>query len=468
MMHAPAYQMGGGLMPSQNFIPSQPVGHYLQSGYVPPTIWQAINSLTPGLHRAAIEQRAVYGSTYEAILANLLGKVSFAAASNFRIRGHNGKPMPLALQIYLSARPLSGKTDAHDRYIAPINEAMKGWKKSWLFNNVTPAASRRKMRAGSVLVMVSMDEGRGYLARQFSRVFDDLNDHYAGKQSGFDRADDDDEALADAKNSVVFVVSMNAQSDAVRKWLDEYGQEALSTGYLFRLLMLQTEETAVEGAGRLQPEVALLDYDQVIVEMVASGRIKLTKMEANQLPVIDVTLEAEQLLPPALERHMQMASPFMSAADARTFAVRLSANTRRIAGCMHAYERYEGAVSADTMTRAITIAECFAAHWLAMVFPPKPLPAAMQRGQRLLDYLYDCARRAGGHFPSCRKSDLEVLAPNFGWTKAEMTEAITAICERGVAQVVPRIENGRRVVKFELINNPVGLQQFHCGPPQLL
>lgn len=462
-------QNGGGSMPSQNFVQSQPAGHYPQSSYVPPTITQAINSLTPGLYRAAIEQRAIYGSTYEAILANLLGKVSLAAACNFRIRGHNGKPMSLALQIYLAARPLSGKTDAHDRYIAPIDEAMKGWKKSWLFNNVTPAASHRKMRAGSVLVMVSMDEGRGYLARQFSREFDDLNDHYAGKQSGFDRADDDDEALADAWDSVVFVVSMNAQSDALRKWLDEYGHEALRTGYLFRLLMLQTEETAVEGAGRRQPEVALLDYDQVIVEMIASGRIKLTKMEASQLPVIDVTPEAEQLLHPALERHMQMASSFMSAADARTFAVRLSANTRRIAGCMHAYERYEGAVSADTMTRAITIVECFAAHWLVMVFPPQPLPESMQRGQRLLDYLYDCARRAGGHWPSCRKSDLEALAPNFGWTKGEMVEAITVICAHGFAQVVPRIENGRRVVKFELISNPLVFQQAQWGSsPRLI
>lgn len=459
-MSIPAYN-GGGTMPSQNFIQSQ-------SGYVPSTIWQAINSLTPGLYRAAIEQRAICGSTYEAILANLLGKVSFAAASNFRIRGHNGKPMPLALQIYLSARPLSGKTDAHDRFNAPVSEGMKGWKKSWLFNNVTPAASRRKMRAGSVLVMVSMDEGRGYLVRQFSREFDDLNDHYAGKQSGFDRADDDDETLADAPDSVVFVLCVNVQSDASRKWLDEYGPEALDSGYLFRVLMLETEETAVEGAGRLQPEAALLDYDQVIVEMIASGRIKLTNMGANQLPVLDFTPEAEQLLRPALERHMQMASPVMSAADACTFAVRLSVNIRRIAGCMHAYERYEGAVSVDTMTRAITIAECFAAHWLAMVFPPKPLSGAMQRGQRLLNYLYDCARRAGGHFPSCRKSDLEALAPNFGWTKGEMAEAITTICAHGWAQVGPRIEHGRRVVKFELIKNPTGFQQFDWTAPQQL
>lgn len=453
MMHAPAYQVGGGYMPSQpGFLPQTQASHH------PLPITQAIYALTPKLFRVASELRAIYGSTDGAILTNLLGKVSFAAASNFRIRGHNGKAVQLGLHIVFAGRTLSGKTDTHDRLIAPIIEAMKGWNKSWRFDNVTPATLQRKMRSGSVLAMLSMAEGRGYLRRQLSRAFQELNELHDGCLPGFDRADDDDAMTTDAPDSVVFVVSVNAQNDAMRTWLQHFGQEAIESGYLFRKLMLQTEETAVEGAGSQQPEVALLDYDHEMVEMMAAGMVKLVKQSASQLPVIEVMPEAEQLLRPALDHFMQMASPFLSANDARAFAVRLSANTRRIAGCMHAFERYEGAVSANTMARAITIAECFASHWLAMVFPPKPMPDAEQRGLRLLQYLLGLADRYGVWVH--RKSDLEALAPNFGWTKAEMSAAIVLICGHGLARVVPRNENGNRVVNVELANNAAAFQQL--------
>lgn len=450
MINAPAYGIGGGFMPSQHFTPQQPVDHP-PFAYCAPTVWQAINALTPSLFRAATEQRTIYGSTNEAILANLLAKVSFAAASNFRIRGHNGNAMSLALHIRFAGRTLSGKTDTHDRLVAPIVEAMKGWKPRWLFNNTTPAALQRKLRAGSVLALLSMAEGRGHLEQALSRAFHELNELHDGNLPGFDRADDE-EALFNVPDSVVFVSCVNAQGDANRAWLDKYGADAIGSGYLFRLMMLQSEETAVEGARGLQPEVALLDYDQRMVELIADGRIKLRRMPANRLPVIDVMPEAEQLLKSALDRFMWMASPVLSPDDARVFAVRLSANTRRIAGGMHTYEGYKDAVSADTMARAVTIAECFATHWLATVFPPKPLAESMRLGQRLLYELCALARSTGER--SWREADVVSQAPNFGWSKAQMKEAIKSICGAGFAEVVVRTEKGRRVIKLGLLVSP--------------
>ncbi|WP_158898894.1 DUF3987 domain-containing protein [Burkholderia sp. L27(2015)] len=444
-MHYPVNPFGGGFMPSQTPVANP------RFGYGPTLTSQAINALTPTLFRAAIEQRAIFGSTEEAILANLLGATSFAAAGNSRIRGHNGKPMLLGLHIRFVGPPLSGKTDAHDRSNNPIDEGMRGWKKTWRFSNVRPPTLIRKIRGGAVFSMLSMSEGRAHLGDPLSFEFALLSDLYDGQVPAFSRADDDDDAVANAPDSAIFVKCVNVQSDRHREWLKKHGEEATGSGYQYRELVLETDQRAVEGVGRQQPEVALLEYDRRIGELIASARRKLEAMSASQLPVIDVPLESEQILRQALEHFRGMARLFLPLNEVEVFAVRLAANTRRIAGCMHVFEGYEGGVSADTMVRAVTIAECFGAHWLASVFPPKPIPEAVQRAQHLLDSLRAWARQAGVQFPSWKKSDIEVWAPNFGWTRAEMNEAIMWICEQGFAQVVPRTEKGRRVVKLELI-----------------
>ncbi|MFM0645281.1 DUF3987 domain-containing protein [Paraburkholderia bryophila] len=465
-MISPAYLPGGGFMPSPNIGPQLQLKNHLPAGYLAPSLHQAISALTPRMYRAAHECHAIYGAGYGAVLANLLGKVSFAVSGNFRIRGHNGKSMPLSLHIRFAGARLSGKTEAHDRFVAPINEAMKPWKKRWLFKNVLPPTLIRKIRAGAVWSMLSMSEGRGHLADTLSRAFDDLSDLYESKIPPFDRGDDDDEDLVEhAPDSAIFVTGVNVQDDKNREWLDKYGKEAIESGYLLRLLMMESDELAIEGAGEQQPECALLDYDRRTVELIGSGLIKLRDTPANRLPEIKVEPVAEQILRQARERFKFMASAMLSERDTIVFAVRLAANARRIAGCMHVFENYEGSVSADTMMRAVTIAEFFASCWLATVFPPKPVPAVVQRAQHFLNYLHGCARQAGLQALSCRKADIEALAPNFGWSKAELVEVITWICGQGFAQVVPRIENGRRVVKFELTTNLGGVFPGHQGYP---
>lgn len=467
-MSVPVYPYGGGFVPSQILVPQQQVGQ-LPTGCGGPATWQAINALTPTLFRIASEQRAIYGTASEAILVNLLGKISFAASGNFRIRGHHGKVMPLILHLRYAGPPLSGKSDARDRFRAPIVEGMAGWKKSWQFENVTPPALLRKIRNGAVYAMLGTAEGRGHLgdnaSGQLSRSFENLNDLYDGHVPVFDRADDNDEKMVvNAPESAIFVICVNTQNDKHRAWLDKNAKDAIESGNLYRLMMMVGDQIAVEGAGSQQPEMALLDYDQRMVELLASARHNLKAMPVSRLPVIEVLPESEEILRRAQERFVQMASAVLSPNHALAFAVRLAANTRRIAGCMHVFERYDGALSVDTMTRAATIAECFAAHWLASVFPPKPVSEVMHRGQRLLDALYDWARNMP--HPSWRKSDVVALAPNFGWSEAEMKKAITTICGNGLAQVMTRIEGGRRVIVLELARTRATLFQ-PTGQPWL-
>lgn len=467
-MLSPTQYVGGGFMPSPNFGPPSQLKNHLPPGYVAPSLHQAISALTPRMYRAAQECHAIYGAGYGAILTNLLGKVSFAVSGNFRIRGHTGRSMPLSLHIRFAGARLSGKTEAHDRFIAPIDAAMKGWKKPWLFSNVLPPTLVRKIRGGAVLAMLSMQEGRGHLDGSLSRSFDDLSDLYEAKIPPFARADDDDEDLIEhAPDSAIFVTCVNVQDDKNREWLDKYGKSAIESGYLLRLLIMESDELASEGTGEHQPEFALTAYDDRIAELIATGLARLKDAPVSQLPEIKVAPEAEQVLRQALERFKFMASAMLSQRDSIVFAVRLAANARRIAGCMHVFEGYDGTVSPDTMARAVMMAEFFGERWLAVVFPPKPVPEAEQRGQRLFDYLCAVASKAGWHEPSARESDIKALAPNFGWSKAEMGEAMTWVCGRGFARVVPRIENGRRVVKFELLVSPSGFMPAHQGyPPQ--
>ncbi|MDR5855505.1 DUF3987 domain-containing protein [Caballeronia sp. LZ062] len=463
-MNHPAYPTGGGFMPSPNFGPKSQLKNHVPPGYVAPSLQLAISALTPRMYRAAHECCTIYGAGYGAVLANMLGNVSFAVAGNFRIRGHNGRSMPLSLHIRFAGAPLSGKTEAHDRFIAPIEEAMKGWKKPWLFSDVRPPTLVRKTRAGSVLTMLSMQEGRGHLDGPLSRSFQDLSDLYDAKIPPFARADDDDDHLIEhAPNSAIFVTCVNVQDDKNREWLDKYGKSAIESGYLFRLLMMESDELATEGTAEHQPEFALRDYDDRIVELITNGMIKLRDTPVNRLPEIMVEPATEHVLRQAQERFRFMASATLPERDVIVFGVRLAANARRIAGCMHVFEHYEGPVSADTMSRAAMIAEYFGACWLATVFRPKPLPEADQRGGHLLEYLCSCARQVGQQMLSCRKADIEALAPNFGWSKANIGEAITWMCGHGFAHVVPRIENGRRIIKLELIVNHGEFLPGHQG-----
>ncbi|WGS50109.1 YfjI family protein [Paraburkholderia sp. D15] len=354
---------------------------------------------------------------------------------------------------------MSGKSEAHVRFNAPIVAAMKGWRRRWLFDNVLPPTLLRKIRTGSVLTLLSMAEGRGHLGGPLGRSFQDLSDLYDSNMPSFDRANDDDDDLVEhALDSAILVKCVNVQDDAHREWLDKYGQSAIASGYLFRLLMMESNELAVEGADEQQTEFELLDYDQRIAELIESGLNKLKHMPVNRLPEIKVESAAEQILRQSQKRFEFMASAVLPERDAIVFAVRLAANARRIAGCMHVFEGYEGTVSPETMARAVTIAEHFGACWLATMFPSKPMPDAVQRGQRLLDTLHNWARQAGMWAPNWREADVVATAPNFGWSKSEMKAAITWICGQGFARVVPRTENGRRVIKLELISNTVALQ----------
>ncbi len=464
MMYAPDYGNEDFMYTRRPGLTLQPLGH-LPEGYRARNASQAINALTESLYRVARECCDIYGAGPSTVLANLLGSVSYAAASNSRTGDGKGRSNPLTLFIHHAAEPLSGKSTTFDRLSDPIVKATKGSKACRSFDDITLPALRRKLRAGAVLSRLGTAEALGYFKSQLSHTYAPLNELHDGKVPPLDRADDDENISVDAPDTAIFVICVNVQVEAYRRWLAKHADDAIASGYLFRVLITETGELANEGSGGQQPEVALVDYDKRIGQLIASARANLETMSVSQLPVLEAEAEAEKILRDSIEHFEYMASVALPGRNALVFAVRLIANARRIAGCMHVFEGYEGLVSVETARRALTIAEYFGAQWLATVFPPKPLPEAMLRAQRLLDFLYERRYQNYRQSGSWRKAELQKMAPNFGWTPAQMNEAIRWICGQKLAQVVTRIENGRSVDMLELIMHSLPYQLDHRNEP---
>lgn len=403
---------------------------------------EATESLTPRLFGAAQEVCVIYGTAPAAVLANLLAAAAFVAAGSYRICDHRGNSMSLSLQVDFVGLPLNGKSDALKRLTSPIRECMRGWPHKWLFANITPSALNRCILKGTTYGFLCMDEGMSFLKSSLSSSFDLLNNLADGVVPSFMRSEDVRSTGAIAPESIIFGTCVNTQPIFYTPWLKKHREEALGSGCLYRKLIFRSDEKAERGT-HLQPERALYDYDLRVTEIAAEALQRLQTMEPSQLPALPVSSEAEQILAQAIARYCHFAQAQLSPREAEVFAIRLAANVRRIAGVMHVFENYAGAVSAETMTRAVTIGEFAAVCWIEEVFPYVPPPQMILDSYQLERFLQSCGGRMA-------RTDLHAFAPNFGWEEKRMAEAILALCGSGRALSGPRIDRGRSRVTIEL------------------
>lgn len=428
---------------AQSFGPGFSAGHSLQlNGRLFASIKEATESLTPRLFGAAQEVCLIYGTAPAAVLANLLAAAAFVAAGSYRICDHRGNSMSLSLQVDFVGLPLNGKSDAFNRLTSPIRECMRGWPHKWLFANITPSALNRCILKGTTYGFLGMDEGMSFLKSSLSSSFDLLNNLADGVVPSFMRSEDVRSTSAMAPESIIFGTCVNTQPIFYTPWLKKHREEALGSGCLYRKLIFRSDEKAERGT-QLQPERALCDYNLRVAEITAETLQRLRKMEPNKLPTLPVSPEAEQILAQAIERYCRFAQAHLSPREAEVFSIRLAANVRRIAGVMHVFENYAGAVSAETMARAVTIGEFATVCWLQEVFPYVPPPQEVLDSYPLERFLQSCGGQMG-------RTDLRDFAPNFGWDEDRMTDAIIALCGSGRALSIPRIVRGRRRVMIEL------------------
>ncbi len=436
-MYPPVQLLGGGFGPRlSTALPTLQLSRPFAS------VEQATCALTPSLFRAANELRLIYGTAPAAILANLLAVIAFAAAGTYRICDHRGNPMSLALHVDFVGPPLNGKSEAFKRFMRSTQEAMQGWPHEWRFANTNQSTLLRRIRKGATYGFLGMDEGMSFLKSQLSSSFDLLTNLYDGDVPPFARSDEAYKAGDKAPESIVFGTCVNTQPIFYAQWLEKHKTDSLGSGYLYRKLIFRSDDKAQPGTS-MQPEVALSVLDVRIIEMVTAAVRAMTSMQPSQLPTLSVSSEAEQVLCQAIPAYRSYAEAHLPPRDAEVFAVRLAANVRRIAGGMHLVENYSGAVSADTMARAVTIGEFATVCWFEVVFPITPPPQEITDAYRLEHHL-QC------NYGGLAKTDLLDTAVNFDWSKNRMERAIQALCGSGRALSIPRIKRGRRCVMIEL------------------
>lgn len=449
-MNPTCVQGGWGLGPTSNSsFTAQP------SWFYPPGIMDAVNALTPGLAPVHHEHVTRSGADAKMAFGNLLPLVCFAAAGNARVRNPlTGEVMPLVIHVRPIGPKYSGKTVSHDRYLKPVNTAMKGWLQPWKFANATPAKLHRDLRGGAVFGMLVMDEGRKFLKETLSREFDLFSSLFVGSIPPFGRSSD---KAGETNHDYAILGSLvNVQNGHHRDWLKAHGKEALEQGYLLRLLMVETDATAVPGAGMDYPEVALLKYDARMIELVTAGRKNADKGIPDSLPILDVSPVGKEFLRRLRQRYTALVRSGNFPPDATALFFRLIEHILRIAGAMHVYEGSLGPIRTVMLKRATTIAEFFAGEWLRIVFLPEappPVPKLIVMAEQLDARLRQASRETGN---TCwTEADVCLLGRSFGWSKGETDKAIRTLYEHGRAMPNRRSHNGRLVDVLDLLGSPL-------------
>lgn len=451
---------GEGFTPSQNVVLQQPVCRYQ-----PPAsnrfagVLDAVEALPPRLKKVVWGLHNRYGVPLEIALGNPLGILSFVSQGVCNVLDIKGDPMPLSVIVHVVGAPASGKSATFLRLSQPVRAAMRDWPHQWEFDDSTPQGIKRE---SPTLGFCGHEEGDAFFETAFGRDFAlqiSLRDGFVPVVTRAKRRDDDRKS----KGGTRFTILVLHQPDRYEEWLGKYRKKGLGSGFLPRVWMVQSHAMSDKSAiGRYpQFEGALEEWDERVSEL-----LKLGKENANNgladLFAMDVAADAGYVLNQAQQRIDSMSAQGMFD-QAPAVAARYHERVSVLAALFQLYEGNGRVITREMMSAATVVAEYLLGQWMDIVFPPQQMSDAEQRAQRLLEWLYSLRDKNGARIVVHRKSYLEVEAPNFGWTKAEMAEAIKLICGHGLAQVIQRIENGRRVINFELIEYPAAFQQATWG-----
>ncbi|WP_441459729.1 DUF3987 domain-containing protein [Burkholderia thailandensis] len=451
---------GGGFMPSQNVVPQQPV-----CLYQPPAfnrfagVLDAVEALPPRLKKVVWGLHNHYGVPLEIALGNLLGILSFVSQGVCNVCDSKGDPMPLSVIVHVVGAPASGKSATYIRLMQPVRAAMRDWLYQWEFDDPTPQGIKRE---SPTLGFCGHEEGDAFFETPFGRDFAlqiSLRDGFVPVVTRAKRRDDDRQS----KGVTRFTILVLHQPDRYEEWLEKYRKKGLGSGFLARVWMVLSHSMSDKSAiGRYpQFEGALEEWDERVTEL-----LKLSKGNGNNglanLFAMDVAADAGYVLKQAQQRIDSMSAQGVFH-QAPAVAARYHERVSVLAALFQLYEGNGRVITREMMSAATVVAEYLLGQWMDIVFPPKLMSDAEQRAQRFLEWLYDLRDKNGKPILVHRKSDLEVQAPNFGWTRAEMAEVIKIICGHGLAQVIQRTENGRRVINVELMAHPAAFRQTSWG-----
>ncbi|MGG1946821.1 DUF3987 domain-containing protein [Trinickia sp. NRRL B-1857] len=318
-------------------------------------------------------------------------------------------------------------SDVSDRLsVLLADEPLPPRTASWLTEDATIQALRRRLHKGWPSAGIVLDEGIRFLKSGLSRAFADFCTLHDARLARNDRVSTGEESVESAFLSMVIAT----QPGPLFAYLDKHGQKAFETGFLARLQLLDVQSPITPRVpnGDTMRQPALSEYDERVVALKRDACKRMRKNGAFEPLVIDISASAVELLATVPQRIQARAASEGYSSDMGPYLLRVPDLVARVAGVLHRFEGCEGPIAEDTMSVAIEIA-----FWLAQetnkVLTRLLEPSASEKadidtvGQMLNAHLAHRRRL----FLS--KSELWAMAPSFGMDEARCKRALHHLCK---------------------------------------
>lgn len=435
------------------------------------------------LGRICDELQEAYRTAADLTLFLVLGMVTLACQDGCFIRLRDGRLIPLTGYYVAAAPPVSGKsvlltrlreafskaeaeaaaeTEQHRRHydadrhvwksrvrrltreiddaiaagkdvsnlslklsVLLVDEPHPPRKASWLVEDATVPALRRRLHKTWPSAGIVQDEGIRFLKGKLSSAFADLCTLHDGHLARNERITTGTDSVAHGFMSIVIAT----QPAPLYDYLSKHGGDAFNTGFLARMQLLDAREGAAAPAliERTLRYEALEQYDERVLALLRDARMRMQKSGDFEPVVLKLSERAGEMLRqvPLLvgmrlrgaERSPQM-DPYLG---------RLPALIARLAGVLHRFEGLGGEIDERTASAAIEIG-----LWLAeetnkvLMRSLEPSPADKADIDILVHVLNMHALHRRRQFIT--RTELRDIAPTFGLDEARCKRALDALC----------------------------------------
>lgn len=309
-----------------------------------------------------------------------------------------------------------------------VDEPRPPRKASWLVEDATVPALRRRLHKTWPSAGIVQDEGIRFLKSKLSSTFADLCTLHDGRLARNERITTGTDSVGHAFMSIVIAT----QPAPLYEYLNKHGGDAFSTGFLARMQLLDARETAharilIERTLRYK---TLEQYDERVLALLRDARKRMRKSGDFEPVVLELSKSAGEMLrqvPPLVG--MRLRGP-ERAPQMDPYLGRLPVLIARLAGVLHRFEGLEGAIGERTMSAAIEIG-----LWLAeetnkvLMRSLEPSPADKADIDILVHVLNMHALHRRRQFIT--RTELRDMAPTFGLDEARCKRALDALCRAG-------------------------------------
>lgn len=425
-----------------------------------------------------------YQTVEELTFFLLLGMLTSACQDGAYVRMPDGRLVPLTSYWVVSAPPASGKSTLLTRLLEPFRKAEAEaaadnaqqqrrfradhliWKRqlrhltremdeavaqgqdgrylsmklsilipdepqaplvaSWLAEDTTIQALRRRLHKTWPSACIVLDEGIRFFKSPLSRAFADFCTLHDARLAKNERITTGAESVENAFLSMVIAT----QSGPLLQYLKEHGQTAFDTGFLARLQLLDVRYPIAPRVSNQQnlSHEAFDEYDKRVAFLKADARRRMRKTGAFEPAIIDISQAAGDLLNGSLQAFGTRVAVEGLSLDMDPYVQRLPVLIARVAGVLHRFEGCEGATTENTMRIAIEIG-----FWLAQETNKVLLrlhePSAAEKAdieilRRMLN-MHGRERRRS----FITKSELWAMAPSFGLDETRCKHALQYLCK---------------------------------------